>query len=221
MWFEGSPPDNLGDLLPDGASLLLREVHDEGWATAWQDGFPRVKVSPRLCVAAPWNSEPGDVILNPGVGFGTGHHPTTSAALRLLDQVADSCSTALDVGSGSGILTIAARQLGIQARGIEVDPHAIMAANANAQLNHQAGGFTNTPLCQVEGTFDCVLANLHAELIVELWHEIIAHSAHWLILAGILEDRAERILDLVQMPFVVVHQETRSPWVALLLERSS
>jgi ribosomal protein L11 methyltransferase len=221
MWFEGNLPDNLHELLPEGASLLLREVHDEGWATTWKDGFPRIEISPRLCVAPPWNSEPGDVILNPGVGFGTGHHATTAAALRLLDRVADSCSTALDVGSGSGILTIAARHLGIQARGIEIDPSAVLSANANAELNHQFGGFANTPLDQVEGPFDCVLANLHAELIVDMWQDLIERSDHWLVLAGILEDRVGCILDLVQAPFVVVHQETCSPWVALLLERTS
>ena len=221
MWFEGGFPESLRGLLPEGASLLLREVHDEGWATTWKDGFPRIEISARLCVAPPWNSESGDVILNPGIGFGTGHHATTAAALRLLDRVADSCSTALDVGAGSGILTIAARHLGLQARGIEIDPSAVLSANANAKLNQQSGGFSNTPLDQVAGRFDCVLANLHAELIVDMWQDLIEHSAHWIILAGILEDRAARVLDLVQEPFVVVHQETCSPWVSLLLERSS
>ena len=221
LWFECPPPAHLHDLVPEGASVLTRKVEDEDWGASWRDGFTRLEVSPRLHIAPPWLAHTGDVIINPGVGFGTGHHPTTAAALTLLDHVADRCATSLDVGAGSGILTLAARHLNIDAMGIEIDPKAVDAANANALLNGREPNFTTTSIMHIDGTFDCVMANLHAELLIELWTDLTGRAGRWMILAGILEDRAATVLDLISPPLRVVRQECRSPWVSILVERNS
>lgn len=202
-------------LLPE-ATLTTSAVPDTDWEAESQRSFRPVRISDRLTVAPPWDAPPGAVIVEPGVGFGTGDHPTTRAALTLLERLAGPGVRTLDVGCGSGILAVAAASLGAHAEGIDIEADAVEAARVNAARNGLHVPFSTTPLHRVPGRFALVLANLHAELLVLLADEILRHTDHHLVLAGILDDREEgvraRYDAALGAPLQRLHD---APWVAL------
>jgi ribosomal protein L11 methyltransferase len=193
-WFEGDPPaaaERAAQRSAPGAPRWWEDVVEEDWETSWQASFPVLRVSERIVVAPPWDPVPGALIIEPGQGFGTGQHATTRQALTLLDPLLDdpSLGSALDVGMGSGILALIAARAGWRACGVDVDPVAVVDADANAARNGLSADFSTTPIEAVPGDWDVVLANLFAETLVELVEPIVRRAARHLILAGILADR--------------------------------
>lgn len=191
-WFDA--PDEaaieaaLGDLAHD---LRWEDVVEEDWETSWQQGFPAFTVADRLRISPPWEAEPGDLVIEPGQGFGTGQHETTRAVLEALAPIAGGpgATTLLDVGAGSGILALAGARLGMQAEGVDIDPVAVVDADGNARRNQLDVRFSTTPVDEVAGTFDVVVANLFAETLVALSQPLVDRTRHHLILAGVLAER--------------------------------
>jgi ribosomal protein L11 methyltransferase len=132
-------------------------------------------------------------VIEPGYAFGTGEHPTTRACLRAVDRYAKPGETLLDVGCGSGILALAGARLGMQARGIDIDPEAVRAAKEAAALNGLDVPFDTTPIERVEGQWDLVVANLFAEVLAALAPEIRRVARGPIAMAGILADRADLV----------------------------
>ncbi len=225
-WFE-VPDDALpASLVSDLAALAGRlawevaPVPDTDWAALGQDQFPRLALTDRLTVAAPWNAEPGDLIIDPGMGFGTGHHPTTAALLRMLERFLTSPgTTVVDVGCGSGILALAAARLGARASGIDVDADAVENARHNARLGDLDVAFSTTRVDRVPGPVDGVLANLHAELLVPMAPQLLRLAGRFLLLAGILDDKEESVRAAFDPTLVLVERFHEPPWVALAYER--
>ena len=153
-WFE-SPDDDLRAAaeacLPPAVEARWEAVPDEDWSTAWRVNFPVFRAG-RLVVSPPWEEVPGSLILEPGQGFGTGQHATTRLVLErlvsLLDLERDATPRrrVLDVGCGSGILSLAAAHLGADAYGIDHDPFAVEGARAQAVRNGLSVPFDTTPL---------------------------------------------------------------------------
>jgi ribosomal protein L11 methyltransferase len=201
-WFED--PDRAAveaAVQRGGATLRWVEVEDRDWDEVWKRGFGPIVVGDGLTVAPPWDAPDGALIIEPGQGFGTGQHPSTLQALRFLLRLAAQGQTALDVGSGSGILALAAARLGMTASGIDVEASAVRDADRNAAANGFAPGevaFSTTPLARVSGRFDLVLANLHAELVIALAPELVRVTGGALVVAGILADREERVHAVLQ-----------------------
>lgn len=186
----------------------LEPVPDEDWSETWKKDLApmlagRVFVRPSWIAAAP---PPGavEVVLDPGMAFGTGSHPTTSLCLRALsDALAGrEAAAVLDVGTGSGLLAIAARKLGAaKVAGNDVDPVAVDVARENAAANGVALGpdfeLRAEGLERLTGPYDVVVANILANTLVELAPEIAARLAPGglLFLSGILSGQEDEVRD--------------------------
>lgn len=219
-WFE-DPDRPAVEAALAGAAPELRwdEVEEVDWEAEWRASFRPLVISPRLVVAPPWDAPPGAVIIEPGQGFGSGEHPTTRQALAALDALADDVSTALDVGSGSGILALAAAHLGLRASGVDVEDSAVADARANAARNGLDVPFSSTPVARLREPADLVLANLHAELIVELRADLLRLAGRWLVLAGILADREHKVRAALDPELELAHREQDGEWVSLRYRR--
>ena len=123
------------------ATIDLKRVKSEKWEEAWKSAFPPRRVGRRIIIAPTWSEIPHDkteilIRLDPGLAFGTGYHPTTRLTLELLERTVESHHQVVDIGTGSGILTIAAIKLGAKhVNAIEIDPTALPVAAANFQAN--------------------------------------------------------------------------------------
>lgn len=173
-------------------TLRWSDVQERDWEAEFQASFGPIDVGDGLVVAPPWNAPPGALIIEPGLGFGTGDHPTTRQALAaLVALVPAHGETVLDVGCGSGVLALAAAKRGALAEGVDVEAAALAEAERHAQRNNlaQQVQFSATPVEELVGCYDIVVANLHAELIVALAPHLLRLSGRWLVLAGILADR--------------------------------
>lgn len=208
--------------------LQTRLVDEANWAEAWKEHFHVLRLGRRLVIKPSWrrhHKEEDEVVidLDPGMAFGTGLHPTTRLCLEALEARADRgpLGRALDVGCGSGILSIAAVKLGAtRAVGVDIDPIAIEATLANARHN-RVGKRVRAHEGTVpsdEGPFDLVLANLIAGLLVELAAPLAAElvPGGTLIASGIFIDREQevrRALEGAGLEITGRRQET--DWVAL------
>jgi ribosomal protein L11 methyltransferase len=178
---------------------------DEAWASAWQQSFPAREVGRRLLVLPPWIAPPATgpervtVIIEPGRAFGTGHHGTTEGCLVLLEEALAAAPGAatLDIGTGTGILAIAALRLGAPSvLAIDVDPDAVSATQVNAGRNGCAGLTVRLAEPQeIPGRFPLVLANLltHTHLALAAQYARLVAPGGSLVLGGMLQDEDERV----------------------------
>jgi ribosomal protein L11 methyltransferase len=215
--------------------VRTRLVHEADWADAWRAYFPVMRVGRRIVIRPTWRRhrrEPDDVVLtlDPGMAFGTGLHPTTRLCLVGIESLADrgvlAGARVLDVGCGSGILAIAALKLGAaSAMGLDTDPIAVEATQANARRNAlarrvrvQAGSVPSG-----EPAFDVVLANLIAGLLVPLAPMLRAElrPAGTLLASGIFVDREAEVAGaFLAASLEIGGRTTEGDWVALEAIRS-
>ena len=180
-------------------------IPDEDWKLSYRKHFKTEEISPRLVVRPPWEAvspAPGQKVLtlDPGIAFGTGQHPTTRACLDAIDALAaeNADRTFLDVGCGSGILSIAAALEGFRdVRGFDNDPDAVRNANENAEANGLGALFSDGDL-SVPGTAapaDVVAANVLAPVLVRFAREVgaLVNPGGRLILSGILDEQYEEV----------------------------
>lgn len=191
--------------------LQTRFVAEADWAAAWKDHFPVLRVGRRLVIRPSWrrHRRAGDEIvldLDPGMAFGTGLHPTTRLCLTALEGLADAGhvgldgARVLDVGCGSGILSIAAARLGArEVLALDVDPIAVEATIANTRRNRLARRIHARRGSLPSGAppFDVVLANLIASLLIELAHPIAEElvTRGRLLASGIFVDREAAVVE--------------------------
>lgn len=180
-------------------------IADPGWATAWRDRFEPLKVGRRLLIVAPWNAMVATprhrLVINPGQAFGTGHHPTTYGALRTIESLCAErrFERALDVGTGSGVLAIAMRLLGVgHVTAIDIDPLALDNARENAALNSLDGKirFAATPLARLDRRFDLITANILSSTLIAMagaLTRLLTHRGR-LVLGGILNREAAAVM---------------------------
>jgi ribosomal protein L11 methyltransferase len=208
----------------------IGEVTDSGWAENWKAHFPPLAIGDRLFVHPPWiDAVPPDrvaIVLDPGMAFGTGHHASTRGCLVLLEAALRSRPQArvLDLGTGSGILAIAARKLGAaEVWGIDIDPDAVAVAGENAAVNGVTDGLQlGTALDAVPGTFDVLLANLFAAQLVEFAPIIAARlrPGGAAIGAGVLVVESAAVRDAWAAAGLVADGEwSDEGWVALAYRR--
>jgi ribosomal protein L11 methyltransferase len=196
---------SLRELAPQTAPprIAVRTVADTGWAENWKAHFPPLAIGEKLFVHPPWvdaiPAERVGIVLDPGMAFGTGHHASTRGCLVLLERAlaAAPAGRVLDVGTGSGILAIAAAKLGAaEVWGVDVDADACAIARDNARANRVSDAVRIADdLAAAPGCFDVVVANLLAGLLVEHAAAIAARlRPHGLAIgAGVLVDEAAAV----------------------------
>ncbi len=181
---------------------------DDGWRERWKQYFKPLKASKRFVVAPPWEHptlQEGErlLVIEPAMAFGTAQHETTALCLERVDDLFAERHFAdvLDVGTGTGILAIAATMLGAdRSLGTDNDPNAVLAARDNLRLNPSVGSaqiaMEGTPIEDVQGSFDLVLANILTPTLLLLSAPIAARVARGgvLALSGILRDQAPEII---------------------------
>lgn len=177
-------------------------VADQDWGEAWKRGLGPLSVG-RIYVRPSWVDAPAppgvaEVVLDPGMAFGTGTHATTALCLGALSDLVDARPglSVLDVGTGSGLLAIAARKLGAgRTVGVDNDEVAVRVARENAARNGVDVALSATPAAEVRGTFDLVLANILANTLVELAPALEARMAPGgvVLLSGILAPQADEV----------------------------
>ena len=218
------------ELRPIG-ELRVRLVDEADWAEAWKAHFPVLRIGRRVVICPTWRRHragPDDVVLalDPGMAFGTGLHPTTRLCLVGLEALADAGHIAtgtrvLDVGCGSGILSLAAVRLGAgSVLGLDIDPIAVEATAANARRNRLARRVQARlgSLPSGEAPFGLVLANLIASVLVRLADDLAAEVARggaWLA-SGIFIDREGEVREaLAGAGLAVTDRWAEDDWVAL------
>jgi ribosomal protein L11 methyltransferase len=192
--------------------LSTRLVHEADWANAWKAHFPVMRIGRRIVIRPTWRRHrrrPGDVVLalDPGMAFGTGLHPTTRLCLAAIESLADRGvldpkgdrpARVLDVGSGSGILALAAARLGAgEVVAVDVDPIAVDATTANARRNRLSRVIRAQPgsVPTRRGPFDLVLANLIASLLITLADGLVGElrPGGTLLASGIFANREAEV----------------------------
>ncbi len=204
---------NAEATLADKLVYKIEQLEDKDWEREWMDNFHPIQFGERLWICPSWRDIPDpdavNVLLDPGLAFGTGTHATTALCLKWLESQDLTGKTVVDFGCGSGILGIAAIKLGAERMiGIDIDPQALEASRDNAQRNGVADKLeVYLPEDQPEFTADIVVANILAQPLREL-HEVILGLLKpngKIAMSGILEEQAQSVAD-VYAPFLALDE---------------
>jgi len=212
------------------AKIEYVTVPDEDWKLSYRRHFTTERIGDRLVVRPPWEPEPVEgivVTLDPGLAFGTGKHETTRACLEYIDSLSAEGGSFLDMGCGSGILSIAASKLGYSpVAGFDVDQEAVDASSENAGLNgakveyfkYGLGAKVRRELPKA----DLVAANILGPLLIRFADEIVPCVAKHVIISGILTELYPEVLAAyVSRGLVEVSRRTIGEWTTGLLVRQT
>ena len=230
---EGTDPDELLAAcaetigLEDIPPFTQEEVVEQNWVQLTQAQFDPIRVSERLWIVPSWHEAPDPdaivLVLDPGMAFGTGTHPTTRLCLEWLERNTAPGASILDYGCGSGILGIAAAKLGAaEVRGIDIDPQAIVAARSNAERNGVDAHFDDAA-DEVSGQYDLVVANILSNPLKALAPAVCAYvrPGGQLALSGILVEQIDELIAAYAPWLALTVADTREGWVCLSGRRST
>lgn len=211
--------------------INIEAFSDNSWKDGWKAYFKPAQVSERIAIRTPWcEFTPGEgvktIVIEPGMAFGTGLHETTQLCIRQIDRLAkeNTFQSMLDVGCGSGVLSIAGALCAIpRVRGIDIDPVCIEVSNDNAQQNHVTAEFSTTDIWDVNEKFDLVVANIISSVLRALKDDMIdtLNPNAYLVLSGILAEEC----DDVERDFLdgnkirKIHRETMGEWASLVFQK--
>ena len=204
-------------------------VAQEDWQNGWRKYYHPMEIGRRLAVVPSWQAYDTDrvkLLLDPGLAFGTGGHETTSLCLEALDELTAGGERVLDIGTGSGILAIAALKLGAAcAEGVDIDPVAVRTACENAALNGVAGQFTDLVgdlSDKASGTYQIITANIVANAIISLAPAVpglLAEGGHF-IASGIIDTRAQEVAEaLTKAGLTIAQRKDKRGWVCFVCTR--
>ena len=221
-------PGDLVTEVPEG----VVPVADREWTRVWEDQFQPMQMGRRLWICPSWTPPPDpnaiNLLLDPGLAFGTGTHPTTAMCLKALDAAQFENARVVDYGCGSGILGIAAALLGAQrVLGIDNDPQAISASLDNAARNQVSEAQFSASLPDPaalepwHNSADWVVANILAGPLIELAPALTAllTANGRLLLAGLLEEQAEQIITAYAPEVTLAIADQQEEWVLLAGQR--
>jgi ribosomal protein L11 methyltransferase len=207
--------------------IVQREVEDRDWLGEWKKSWQPVAVGERFIVAPPWADIPDApdrhiIRIEPGMAFGTGTHETTRLCLAAIEKYFDGESL-LDVGTGTGILSIAAAMFATHARieACDTDPDAIRIARENAELNNVAAriNFCVGTIEETTASASLVCANLTADIIIPMLPALVGATCERLVLSGILQTQTELVLaQLVKLGITqVLEIANDGEWAAIII----
>ncbi|HEX8422893.1 MAG TPA: 50S ribosomal protein L11 methyltransferase [Pyrinomonadaceae bacterium] len=206
--------------------MEVREVAARDWLGEWKKSWQPVAVGARFVVAPPWSEvveQPERIVIRiePGMAFGTGTHETTRLCLAALEKYFTGASL-LDVGTGTGILAIAAAKLDARSRieACDTDAEAVEIARENATLNGVAAqiNFRTGTIEETGASFDCVCANLTADVILPLLPALVGATCGRLILSGILDTQSAAIhARLAELGITGAETVADGEWVAIIV----
>lgn len=230
LWSIATEYPALATCVPECAVIA-----SDTWQERWKTYFPPLPVGQRLLILPPWEVRPVQsqravIEINPSVAFGTGHHATTHTCLEALEALCDTYgppARALDLGTGSGVLSIALAKLGVPSVwATDIDPTALEEARKNARANgvDTAIHISAASLSELSVPFQLVVANLFASTLITLCPaitQILTRSGH-AILSGIQSDQAETVLETFSAPdWTLVEHRPKDDWTTLVLRRAS
>jgi ribosomal protein L11 methyltransferase len=209
--------------------LEEREMEEGEWMALWKSHFTVLHMG-RIVVCPSWleyEAKPGEFVISmdPGMAFGTGHHPTTHMCLTELDKLVTPGMKVMDVGTGSGILTIAAAKLGAEyVLALDIDQDAIKATRANVKINGlqhvvKLQRRTISPEDNIEDEFDLVVANLYTKVILSIAPTLVAKLAPQgkLVLSGILAERMGEVeQSLAEVGCTLLRMDREGDWAVLV-----
>lgn len=208
-------------LNPGNDQVTAATVNNKDWATVWQKYYHPLRVTNELTIVPQWEDyQPVQeseklIYLDPGMAFGTGTHPTTRLMMEALEKVVRGGESMIDVGTGSGVLSIAAKQLGVGAvAAYDVDEVAVRSAKKNIALNPVASDIklgVNSLLDGIHTQVDIVVANILAEIIVPLIPQAYENlkPGGLFLTSGIIDDKAELIRQKLTAQGFIIDSETK------------
>lgn len=226
--------EKTGQLSKIGISVTIETsiVDEDDWADAWKDFFEVTPITDRIIVKPEWKDylpQKGEIIihLDPGMAFGTGTHPTTAMCTQLIEKYLHPGHTFLDVGTGSGILMIAAAKLGADlVYGIDIDETAIQVARENLFKNQIPSNQYDLEVTTLDQTpdrkFNIIAANIIAQVIVDITPDL-AHRMDddsIAVLSGIILERLPEVLEALEKHSLEVSEQVSTDeWVALAVKK--
>lgn len=213
--------------------LTMSEVNEEDWANAWKKYYKPVKVSKRITITPTWEEyqpvSAGELVieLDPGMAFGTGTHPTTILSMQALERYVQEGDVILDVGCGSGVLSIASILLGADTvHAYDLDEIAVNSTEYNARLNKVSGKIhpeQNNLLEHVHIKCDIIVSNILAEIIVQLipnaWKNLKQEGVF--ITSGIIRDKNDLVRNqLIQNGFEIIGTGEMEGWISIIAKKA-
>ena len=205
-------------------------VEQEDWQNAWKKYYHAMDIGQRLAIVPGWEDYDTDrikIVMDPGMAFGTGTHETTSLCLETLDSLVKGGERVLDIGTGSGILAIAALKLGAEvAEGVDIDPMCVRTAGENAALNGVQDKLTvlvGDLSDQASGEYNIITANIVAAAILSLAPHVpvlMAPGARF-IASGIIDERRDEVLTgLKAAGLTPIEVKEKRGWVCIICKKS-
>ena len=210
---------------------VCRKVADEDWENSWKDYFHTEKIGEKVVIRPPWEEyteKEGEVVvaIDPGAAFGTGQHPTTALAIRALEKEVREGMRVFDVGTGSGVLAIAAAKLGAQkVVAMDYDNVAVRIAGENVALNDVGDRVelgVSDCFQNFVGSADIIVANIIADIVLKLLPEVPARLKEngKFIAGGIIDERLDDVLEGVRAAGLkIVEERHEKGWAILVMEK--
>lgn len=210
--------------------IELTSVREEDWSNTWKKYYKPMKVSDRIVIKPSWetyNKKKGQVILtlDPGMAFGTGTHETTMLCMQAIDQYIRPDHSLIDIGCGTGVLSIGALLLGAKAAtAIDLDGNAVEIARKNAQINKVLDRMTlvhGNLLDEIEGSYDIVVANIIADVIIELSQYVTNYikAGGLFISSGIIHERLDEVIEQIESVGLILEKVEKMGEWAMVVSR--
>ncbi len=218
---------DIGDI-----NLRVNKLKEEDWTNKWKKYIKPIKITDRIIIKPTWEEykvKDNEIIIeiDPGQAFGTGDHGTTHGCLEMLEEYIEPGNSILDIGTGTGVLSIAASKLGGEnILGVDLDPVAIRVAQENAKLNQltEEIEFKEGDLVQIVDTqYDLILANILPHIIIRLIPDLLKVSklGSIVILSGIIEEKKEDVKEkLKEYNFAIKEIVEKDNWITIVAVRS-